>query len=73
LRFPAPRSAVLALVVDLVASHRVARLPDPPGQVEIAGIPVPQFNLHPFEASAAFKLLIGLQMRAHPKSFREGA
>jgi len=55
LRFPHRAEAPLGLVVDLVASERVERLPLP-GRTELLGVAVPRLALAPFEASAPAKL-----------------
>ena len=47
--------APLGLLVDLVSSVEVERLPDPRWET-ILGIPIPLIALAPFEASAAAKL-----------------
>ena len=52
--------ARLALVVDLVASEAVERLPEP-ATVELAGVTLPLFKLAPFEASVVAKLRLALQ------------
>ena len=57
---PACAAAEVALLVDLVASTDLERLPDPPPKAELAGIEFPLFRLRPFEASAAEKLLLRL-------------
>ena len=55
--------APLALVVDLVTSVEVERLPEP-RQETILGVSIPLIALAPFEASAAAKLRLAL--RAFP-------
>jgi serine kinase of HPr protein (carbohydrate metabolism regulator) len=45
----------LAAVISLGAGGAVERLPEP-AEVCLAGIPVPEFHVAPFEASAAAKL-----------------
>jgi len=49
--------ARLELVIDLVARDAVERLPEP-GRTEIAGIDLPCFRLHAFDASTAAKIRI---------------
>lgn len=57
---PFSKSAELALVVDLVATSRIERLPDPVPHTQILGIGLPLLNISPFEASAALKVLLAL-------------
>ena len=53
-------SARLVLVVDLAAPDAaIDRMPDP-ATVDIVGLAIPRIVLHPFEASAPFKLLLAL-------------
>ena len=67
---PFLRSADIVLVVELVASGAVERLPDPPPRREVLGHSLPLLQLCPFEASAPLKLLLALtrmaQMPAKP-------
>ena len=67
---PFLRSADVVLVVELVASGAVERLPDPPPRREVLGHSLPLLQLCPFEASAPLKLLLALtrmaQMPAKP-------
>ncbi len=53
----------VALVVDLVAPHRIERLPTP-AVCEIEGIELPLIELTPFEASAPAKLSLACQALA---------
>ena len=55
LRIDPVDEAPLGLLVDLVSSVEVERLPDPRWET-ILGIPIPLIALAPFEASAAAKL-----------------
>jgi len=55
--------APLALIVDLVDSGAVERLPEP-ARCDIAGLPVPCVRLAPFEASAAAKVRLALRLVA---------
>ncbi len=57
---PAVAAARLALLVDLVARHRIERLPDRPVLEALSGVGIPRLLLAPFEASAPLKLLLGL-------------
>jgi serine kinase of HPr protein (carbohydrate metabolism regulator) len=63
-------SADIVLIVELVASGAVERLPDPPPRREVLGHSLPLLQLCPFEASAPLKLLLALtrmaQMPAKP-------
>lgn len=56
--------AVLALVVDLVASDRIERLPDPQTHAQISGIRLPLLNISAFEGSSALKVLLALERTA---------
>ena len=56
---PAATSAILGLVVDLVAPPAVSRLPDPQ-TAEILGVSLPCVRLAAFEASAAAKLRLAV-------------
>jgi serine kinase of HPr protein (carbohydrate metabolism regulator) len=51
-------TALLGLVVDLVARSDEERLPDPTSTVEIAGYAFPRVKLHPFDASSHLRLLL---------------
>jgi HPr kinase/phosphorylase len=67
-----PRSRLLgrapvALLVDLVPSDRIERLPDP-AQETLLGIAVPRLALAPFEASAVVKLCLALTLSAAASS-----
>jgi HPr kinase/phosphorylase len=55
LRVDAVEEAPLALIVDLVPSSEIERLPESRFE-EILGVPIPLIALAPFEASAAAKL-----------------
>jgi HPr kinase/phosphorylase len=67
---PYLNSADIVLIVELVASGAVERLPDPPRRREVLGHSLPLLQLYPFEASAPLKLLLALtrmaQMPAKP-------
>lgn len=58
-------SAPLRLVVDLVASDRIERLPEPQF-CNLLGRDVPLLALAPFEASAPAKLRLALSALTHP-------
>lgn len=58
---PLRDSAELALIVDLVSSGEIERLPEPDEQTDLFGIAVRRIKLTPFEASAPLKLLLALQ------------
>jgi HPr kinase/phosphorylase len=60
LRVESVRSAVLCLVVDLVASGAVERLPAPE-TCELLGCRVPRISIASFEASAPAKLRLALR------------
>jgi len=51
--------APVALIVDLVPSERIERMPEP-GHEILTGISLPILALAPFEASAVAKLLLAL-------------
>lgn len=51
--------APLALLIDLVPSDRIERLPERQ-QEELLGVPLPILALAPFEASAAPKLILAM-------------
>lgn len=55
------READIVLVVDLVASDAVERMPEP-RFVTLLGVKVPQVQLTPFEASAPIKLAAAITM-----------
>jgi serine kinase of HPr protein (carbohydrate metabolism regulator) len=55
--------APLALVVDLVDSSAVERMPES-SSCDIAGTPVPCVRLAPFEASAAAKVRLAVRLAA---------
>jgi serine kinase of HPr protein (carbohydrate metabolism regulator) len=57
---PAAATARVALVVDLVGSEDIERLPGASLATEILGLEVPLMRLAPFEASAPVKLLVRL-------------
>jgi RNase adaptor protein for sRNA GlmZ degradation len=57
----------LALVVELVSTERVERLPDP-AFIELSGISVPRLVLAPFEVSTPLKITIALGEDAAPFS-----
>jgi HPr kinase/phosphorylase len=67
---PFLHAADIVLIVELVASGAVQRLPDPPPRREVLGHSLPLLQLCPFEASAPLKLLLALtrvaQMSAKP-------
>jgi HPr kinase/phosphorylase len=79
-RVPTSASARLRLVVDLVPSHAVPRLPDPHWE-EIAGVRVPSVALASFEASAPLKVRLALRSgggvvdasEKHPRSRNQGS
>lgn len=60
LRVPTAASARLKLVVDLVPSRRVPRLPEPRWE-DIGGVRVPHVALASFEASAPLKVRLALR------------
>lgn len=59
-------SARVELVVDLVPSGKVERLPDPWPTCEMLGLLVPLMLLNAFEASAPHKIRLALTMAALP-------
>ena len=67
LRVASLDEAPLVLVVDLVTSAQVERVPDSRFEV-IFGLAVPLIALAPFEASAAAKLHLALRTFAFPAS-----
>lgn len=56
---PASAPAPLRLVVDLVASEYLERLPEP-ATVDVLGVALPHLQIAPFEHSAPLKLLLAL-------------
>lgn len=70
LALPHLSRAPLGLVVELVASDRVERLP-PPRMVELEGRSLPVFRLAAFEVSAAAKLILAVRAVRHDL-FRHG-
>jgi serine kinase of HPr protein (carbohydrate metabolism regulator) len=60
LRVPSVPSAILHLVVTLVPSEAIERLPDP-RRCLLLDCPIPEIALAPFEASAAAKLRLALR------------
>ena len=50
----------LTLVVDLVPSREVERLPEPGARVRLAGVDLPLLRLSPFESSAPIKLALAV-------------
>jgi HPr kinase/phosphorylase len=71
LRVDSLDEAPLALVVDLVPSGQVERIPDNRLEV-LLGLDVPLIALAPFEASAAAKLRLAWQMFVVPAPTRIG-
>lgn len=69
---PTAASARIGLVVDLAASHAVARLPEPQS-TRIQGVDVPLATLAPFEASAAIKVRLALRFGAGSTGPARGA
>lgn len=59
LLLPCRRGLPLALVVELVASGQVPRLPEP-RKTEIEGVALPILALNPFEASTPAKIRLAL-------------
>jgi HPr kinase/phosphorylase len=66
LRVPSAPSALLRLVVTLVAPQQIERLPEPQ-RCELLGRSLPLLALAPFEASAPMKLKLAL------RAYRAGA
>jgi HPr kinase/phosphorylase len=66
LRVPSAPSALLRLVVTLVAPQQIERLPEPQ-RCELLGRSVPLLALAPFEASAPMKVKLAL------RAYRAGA
>ena len=60
---PYCQSARIELVVDLVPSQQVERLPDPI-TIEILGLNIPCLRLHAFDATTALKISLAL-VRPH--------
>lgn len=58
---PSRDSAELGLIVDLVTSSEIERLPEPDERTGLFGVSVRHIKLAPFEASAPLKLLLALQ------------
>lgn len=56
---PVAETARLALVVDLLPSGHIERLPEP-GRETLLGVAIDRIALAPFEASAAIKLALAL-------------
>ena len=67
---PIARTAV-TLVVDLVPSDRIERLPAS-AKAEILGITLPSIRLAPFETSAAIKLRLALDAVSGNMKMRHG-
>lgn len=67
-RLPTSGSVRLGLVVDLVPSDRIDRLPQPDTTL-VAGVPVPRFPLWPFEPSAPLKALLLLDQHRRGPTF----
>lgn len=61
----------LALVVDLVASDRIERLPAPT-ETEILGVALPSIRLAPFEVGAPAKLRLALDVVRGNMKMRHG-
>ena len=57
--------AVLALVVDLVSSGDIERLPDENATTALLGLDIPLLRLSPWEASAPIKLAAALARAKH--------
>lgn len=57
---PYAPEAELALIVRLVSSGQVERLPDPRPEEDLLGIAVPALHVAAFEASAPLKVLLAL-------------
>lgn len=60
----------IALVVDLVAPDRVARMP-PAARCDVAGIELPLLQLSPFEASAPAKLRLACRALARGEALAQ--
>ena len=63
MRVDAVAEAPLALIVDLLPSGEIERMPEPRLE-EVLGVAVPLIALAPFEASAAAKLRVTLRALA---------
>ena len=57
------KEATIELVVDLVPSQQVERLPDPK-PIEFLGLKIPCLRLHAFDATTALKISLAL-VRPH--------
>ena len=66
LRVDAETEAPLALIVDLVASEKIVRMPEL-DRCALLGIELPLITLAPFEASALAKLRLGLAGALEPE------
>jgi HPr kinase/phosphorylase len=60
---PTSASAKLCLIVDLVASRAVVRLPEP-AVATVAGVSIPVVRLAPLEASSPIKVRLALRFGA---------
>lgn len=60
LNVPVVALATLRLIVELVASERIERHPDPTPKAQIMGVDLPVLHVAPFEASAPIKVLLAL-------------
>ena len=61
LTLSAAESAEIVLIAELIPAAQVLeRLPDPILTDRLCGLDIPVLRLHPFEASAALKLLLAL-------------
>lgn len=66
--FPAQKSAIIRLVVQLISSSReVERLPEPEF-FEFEGCKIPQIRLYAFDISAVEKIIVALEYLNHSKS-----
>ncbi len=61
LEVPVSEPVSLVAVVDLVARAEQERMPEP-DSVDLAGILLPRFRLHAFDASAATKVLLAVRL-----------
>ncbi len=61
LSFPALRNVRVAMVIDLVASDAVPRLPAAETRM-IAGVPLPLLRIAPFENAAALKVRLAVRL-----------
>jgi HPr kinase/phosphorylase len=57
--------ADLALVVDLVSSPEIERLPEGGATTRLLGLDIPSLRLSPWEASAPIKLAVALARAKH--------